>query len=52
MQAASDPELHDSRLDSEIGLLGEVMAAAALAPAHLTQDEVDTVLGVHGLPIV
>ena len=41
-----DPDLHDSELESEIELLGEVLAAAAPATAHLTQDQIDAALGL------
>ena len=44
------PDLHDSTLAAEIELLGDILAAAAHAPGHLTDDQVDTALDVHPRP--
>ena len=39
-------ELDDEVLSQEITLLGEVVIAASRVTQHLTQDEVDQILGV------
>jgi hypothetical protein len=41
-----DPELSDPELGSEIELLADVMDVASAAPASLSQEQVDIVLGV------
>lgn len=41
-----DPELSDPDLGSEIELLADVMDVASSAPSPLSQEQVDTVLGV------
>ena len=41
-----DPELSDPDLGSEIELLADVMDVASAAPSSLSQEQVDTVLGV------
>lgn len=41
-----DPELSDPDLGSEIELLADVMDLASTAPSPLSQEQVDTVLGV------
>jgi conjugal transfer/entry exclusion protein len=48
--APEDSELHDSTLESEIELLGEVLAAAARATEHLTQDQIDAALDAGRAP--
>lgn len=41
-----DPELTDHALGSEIELLADVMDVASCSDSVLTQDQVDSVLGV------
>jgi hypothetical protein len=41
-----DPTLSDQQLQGEIELLAVVMLGATEAAAHLSEDEVDTLLGV------
>lgn len=41
-------DLHDETLSDEIRLLGEVVLAASGFSRHLTDDEVDELLHVHG----
>jgi hypothetical protein len=41
-----DPELSDPDLGSEIELLADVIDAASAAPATLTEEQVDDLLGV------
>lgn len=41
-----DPELSDPDLGSEIELLADVMDLASTAPSPLSQEQVDTALGV------
>jgi hypothetical protein len=41
-----DPELSDPDLGSEIELLADVMDLASAAPSPLSQEQVDSVLGV------
>ncbi|WP_270887732.1 hypothetical protein [Pedococcus sp. 5OH_020] len=42
------PELHDSTLEEEIELLGDLLEAVAQAHSPLGQAEVDQALGVDG----
>lgn len=44
---ARDSELHDSTLDCQIELLGEVMAAAAHVTGRLSQGQLDAALRVN-----
>ena len=43
-------ELTDDALDEEIDLLGHVVLTASSMTRHLTQEEVDEILGVRAVP--
>lgn len=46
-----DPELSDPDLGSEIELLADVMDVASAAPSPLSQEQVDTALGVRAVEL-
>ncbi len=43
---ARDPSLNDEQLEDEIRLVGDLVLAASQHQGHLSQDEVDEVLGL------
>jgi hypothetical protein len=42
----SETDLSDCALEDEIALLGEVIVAATSAAAHLSEQQIDTALGL------
>jgi hypothetical protein len=49
--ASVDPTLRDQQLQGEIELLASVMLGATGAAAHLTEGEVDSLLGLGPGPV-
>ncbi len=45
-QVTSDPSLHDHQLETEIGLVGDLVLAASQSEQHLTDERIDEVLGL------
>jgi hypothetical protein len=43
-----DPSLHDEQLENEIRLVGELVLAASQSEDHLSQEQIDEILGVPG----
>jgi len=43
-----DPSLRDETLENEIRLVGDLVLAASETDEHLTQAQIDEVLGVDG----
>lgn len=43
---AGDPSLNDEQLEDEIRLVGDLVLAASQHQGHLSQDEVDEILGL------
>ena len=47
---ARDPSLNDEQLEDEIRLVGDLVLAASQHQGHLSQDEVDEILGLQPAP--
>jgi hypothetical protein len=47
---AGDPSLNDEQLEDEIRLVGDLVLAASQHQGHLSQDEVDEILGLQPAP--
>ena len=45
-----DASLHDEQLESEIRLVGDLVLAASQREGHMSQAEIDEVLGLEGEP--
>jgi hypothetical protein len=41
-----DPSLHDEQLETEIRLVGDLVLAASQSDEHLSDEEIDAVLGL------
>lgn len=41
-----DPSLHDEQLEAEIRLVGDLVLAASQCEDHLSDDQIDAVLGL------
>ena len=47
-QVMQDPSLHDEQLENEIRLVGELVLAASQSEDHLSQEQIDEILGIPG----
>jgi hypothetical protein len=45
-----DASLHDEQLESEIRLVGDLVLAASQREGHMSQAEIDEILGLEGEP--
>ena len=43
-----DPSLHDEQLENEIRLVGDLVLAASQSEDHLSQEQIDEILGIPG----
>jgi hypothetical protein len=51
MREDLDDRVHDAIALDEISLYGDVLSAVAAADRHLTDEEIDAVLGLSGLTL-